>query len=134
MIPARDILAQVYGQNRSSAEDDPPLLRAYWAVAAGPALARVTRPVCFIERRLIVEADSAAWRAEVEPLLGTLRRRLNEAVGRELVRKIQMRTRPSKRPPQRAATSAPGEADGVVDPVRRRLYLSSRRSAEGASR
>ncbi|MEO0649248.1 MAG: DUF721 domain-containing protein [Planctomycetota bacterium] len=60
-----------------------------WAEAAGPALAEVAKPVRFRAGELAVDVASASHHHELVAFTGEpLRRRLNELLGEDLVRRI----------------------------------------------
>lgn len=117
-----------------SAED---LLRAAWPHAVGARIARYARPVSVrnLEKgpRLIVEVEDAVWRSQLETMRGQILGRLREVAGPDSIDTIEFRLGVPRRLPQRAeqARSVPDEADGIVDPIMRRLYRVSRKRAVG---
>ena len=113
-----------------SAED---LVRAAWPQAVGARIARHTRPVALEERRLVVEVEDAIWKSQLETMRGQILERLKDVAGSENVRGIEFRQGVPRRLPQRAETArtARDEADGIENPILRRLYKASRKKASG---
>lgn len=113
-----------------SAED---LVRAAWPQAVGPRIASHTRPVAFHESRLVVEVQDLVWQSQLRTMSGQILGRLTEIAGAGKVRGIEFRLGVPRRMPQRAgqARATPDEADGIEDPVLRRLYKASRRRSAG---
>ena len=62
-----------------------------WAALAGPEINAVTRRVWLESNVLVVQLTSAAWRNELHMNRSQWRRRLNEALGSELVKDIRFR-------------------------------------------
>jgi predicted nucleic acid-binding Zn ribbon protein len=121
------------GGDSVSAED---LARAAWPQAVGPRIARHTRAVALREtagqgQRLIVEVEDAVWKSQLEAMSAQILPRLREIAGRENVRSVEFRLGLPRRLPQRAASARPAadEADGIADPVLRRLYKASRKKS-----
>lgn len=73
--------------------DDPELrwslLVQAWNRAAGEALARHARPESFAEGVLSVHVEEPAWRHSVEEMEPELLARLQDAMGRRLVRGLR---------------------------------------------
>jgi predicted nucleic acid-binding Zn ribbon protein len=117
-----------------SSED---LVRAAWPHAVGARIAAHARAVELREPaegpRLVVEVEDAVWRSQLETMTGQILARVQEIAGRESVRSIEFRLGVPRRMPQRAeqARSVPDEADGIQDPLMRRLYKASRKRAVG---
>jgi predicted nucleic acid-binding Zn ribbon protein len=113
-----------------SAED---LVRAAWPQAVGPRIARHTRPVKLQESRLVVEVEDAIWKSQLETMSGQILARLKDVAGPGNVRSLEFRLGVPRRLPQRAETvrTARDEADGIENPILRRLYKASRKKASG---
>ncbi len=62
-----------------------------WAEVVGTPAARVSTLRHFAAGELIVEVSVPAWRLELQLRCEELRRRLNERLGHELVRKLVIR-------------------------------------------
>jgi predicted nucleic acid-binding Zn ribbon protein len=113
-----------------SAED---LVRAAWPQAVGARVAAHTRPVAFHESRLVVEVEDLVWQSQLQTMSGQILGRLTEIAGAGKVRCIEFRLGVPRRMPQRAgqARATRDEADGIEDPVLRRLYKVSRKRSAG---
>ena len=62
---------------------------ADWSDTVGPQIAKRTRAVSFRDGALVVEVDGSAWMHELGFLARDLRDKLNERLGRPLVRDIK---------------------------------------------
>jgi predicted nucleic acid-binding Zn ribbon protein len=62
-----------------------------WAEIVGPELAAHTTPQSLTAGELIVTADSTAWATQVRLLAGQLVRRLNQELGDNAVRRVNVR-------------------------------------------
>lgn len=106
---------------------------AAWARAVGAKLAKHTRPAKLVRGRLVVEVEDETWKRNLFSLARHIMGNLERAIGPGIVTDIEFRVLPRRREPQRAQTlelSPPpvqaDEADGIEDPVLRRLYRTSR--------
>ena len=61
---------------------------ARWAVVVGDQVAEHTTPESLREGELVVQADSTVWATEMKRLAATVLRRLDEELGRDVVRKV----------------------------------------------
>jgi predicted nucleic acid-binding Zn ribbon protein len=61
-----------------------------WSAIVGREVAEHCRPESFAEGRLVVRTDSTAWATQLTLLSGTLVKRLNEELGDETVRVIDV--------------------------------------------
>ncbi len=113
------------------------LVRAAWPHAVGSRIAAHARAVSIRELengpQLVVEVEDAVWRNQLETMTGQILSRLREIAGRESVRSIEFRLGVPRRLPKRAEQprSVPDEADGIENPILRRLYKASRKRAVG---
>ena len=123
MQRARDILLGLAADHPDREEWTEELTLACWEDAVGELLARGSRPVTLAGRLLIVEVDSPQWVAELESLSGSIRRRLNKALGRDAVGRLVYRLRRTAKPMGRASSSV-GEPG---DPMRRKVYRDAER-------
>ena len=120
---ARDILLGLAAERPDREEWTGELALACWNDAVGELLARVTRPAAVAGRLLIVEVDSPEWVPELEAVSGSIRRRLNQSLGRDVVGRVVYRlARSVSKPPARAATS---EAE-PADPMRRKVFRDAK--------
>lgn len=122
---ARDILFGLAADRPDSDAWTPELTLACWDEAVGDLLSRVARPATLAGRLLIVEVDSPQWVPELEAISGSIRRRLNKAMGRDVVGRMVYRLRRTAAKPPGRAASSDGEP---ADPMRRRVYLAAKRS------
>lgn len=61
---------------------------ARWAVVVGDQVAEHTTPESLRDGELVVQADSTAWATQMKLLAATVLRRLDEELGRDVVRKV----------------------------------------------
>jgi len=116
------------------------LTRAAWPAAVGKRLASRTKAVTLDGNRLIVEVEDDLWRRNLAALHGQLLRNFAELLDGSAPKQIEFRIGIPRRPPQREETlgaftltspvsRAADDADGISDPVLRRIYINSRRKA-----
>jgi predicted nucleic acid-binding Zn ribbon protein len=63
---------------------------ARWSAIVGRDIAEHSKPESFADGRLVVRADSTAWATQLTLLAGSLIRRLNDELGDETVRVIDI--------------------------------------------
>lgn len=113
---------------------------AAWPAAVGKRLASRTRAVTLQGDRLIVEVEDELWRRNLTALHTQLLNNFGELLEGAAPARIEFRIGIPRRPPQReeslgAFTLTPpvvraaDDADGIADPVLRRIYINSRRKA-----
>lgn len=113
---------------------------AAWPAAVGKRLASRTRAVTLKGDRLIVEVEDDLWRRNLEVLHAQILRNFADLLEGAAPAHIEFRIGIPRRPPRREET--PGafaltspvarvkdDADGIADPVLRRIYINSRRKA-----
>ncbi len=109
------------------------LAAAVWADAVGKKIAAHTRVMRMVRTRLIVEVEDRIWQRQLLSLSPFIVANLAKSLGSGLVEDVEFRTMPRRREPQRATRPVPvaalDEADGIADPVLRRLYRISRMKA-----
>ncbi len=132
MERAASLLARLKSKNLPVEE----LARAAWPTAAGKKLASRTRATHMVRETLIIEVEDAVWRQQLHALRFQILRNLGRVLGPDVVRDVEFRIGVPRRPPQRetlvspdAAAGKRDEADGIDDPVLRRIYKQSRRAA-----
>jgi predicted nucleic acid-binding Zn ribbon protein len=116
---------------------DEDFARAVWPTAVGKAIAKHTLRVKLVRSTLIVEVEDAIWQKQLYCLSMQIVDRLRKVTGANLVEDIEFRVGARKREPQRAtsreslplAGSLADEADGIQDPVLKKVYLLSRKKA-----
>lgn len=107
------------------------LVLSAWPKAAGKQISAHARPAKLVRTRLVVEVEDRVWQQQLRTLQGFMLRNLERAIGPGIVEELEFRVVPRRREPQRAvAATGAGtlfdEADGIADPVLRRLYRSAR--------
>lgn len=113
---------------------------AAWPAVVGKRLAGRTRAVLLKGGRLVVEVEDDLWRRNLTALHGQIIRNFAELLESAAPSQIEFRIGIARRPPARAETPVPfalsapvveggDDADGIVDPVLRRIYINSRRKA-----
>ena len=113
------------------------LLHAAWQSSVGKVIVEHTRVEAFVGGLLIIAVDDELWRTQLSTLSQQIKTRLVGVVGEGLVRSIEFRVVPRRRPPARAvgavaSTANPAiedEADKIEDPILSRIYRASRKKA-----
>ena len=102
--------------------------RAAWPRAVGKRIAAHARAVGFREGCLVVEVEDPVWLQHLRALSGQLLGCMRRVAGSGVVTRIDFRAGVPRREPQRSGQvrAAPDEADGIRDPILRRLYKASR--------
>ena len=107
------------------------LVCAAWSATVGKRIARHARAERLVRTKLIVGVDDAVWQRQLFTMSRIILGKLAESVGAGLVDDVEFRIAPERRGPQRAERSRPAspedEADGIEDPVLRRIYITSRK-------
>lgn len=107
--------------------DPEALARAAWAPAVGKRIATRTRAVGYSDGRLDIEVVDPVWLPQLRTMYAQILPRVQEIAGPEVVRAIRFRQGAPRMEPQRASVARPSdEAEGIEDPVLRRLYRRSR--------
>lgn len=104
---------------------------AAWPGAVGKKIAARTSAVSLVRTRLVVEVEDAIWQRQLFTLREQILRRLEQISGRRIVHELEFRVAIPKRQPERALDSgiSTDEADGIRNPVLRRIYIASRKKA-----
>lgn len=116
------------------------LARAVWNSAVGKRLAGLTRPIDLIRGRLVVEVEDDIWQRQLFTLRDQILAKIEEVAGPGLVTGLEFRVGVPRRMPAREQTPIRGgmwstsaasedEADGIEDPILRRIYMESRKRA-----
>ncbi len=102
---------------------------AAWAGAVGKKIAAHARAAKLVRTHLIVEVEDAIWQRQLFVLRDQIRRKIEESVGGGVVEDIEFRVIPVRLGPHRAqhAAASADEANGIADPVLRKLYKASRK-------
>lgn len=118
-------------------------LRA-WVPAVGRRIALHTRAVRLVRDSLVVECEDLIWQKQLFSLRSHIIRNLAGILGEGIVVSLDFRPMTPRRAPQVAHGLFAGselhqvpvgldDADGIQDPVFRRLYLNSRRKSAKAA-
>jgi len=110
------------------------LARAAWPAAVGKRLALRTRAASLVRGSLIVEVEDSVWQKQLFHLRIPILEKLCSVVGAGVIRDVEFRIVPPRRPPQPAQRlnelkPALDEADSIEDPGMRMIYKQSRRKA-----
>ena|SRR5258708_3205598 len=105
---------------------------AAWANSVGKRIAAKARAVRLVRTHLIVEVEDHIWQRQLFALRHQILRKLEQNLGVGLIEEIEFKVVPARRGPERALslTAAAGgadEADGISDPVLRKIYKASRK-------
>jgi hypothetical protein len=121
-------LSKLIHSDKISTEE---LARAAWPVAVGKRLAAHAVAVGLVRDHLIVEVEDAIWQKQLFHLRHQILKRLRETIGDELIADVEFRIAGQRRPPQVATkvSSSTDDANGIEDPIMRRLYRQSREKA-----
>ena len=115
------------------ADDD--LARAIWPAAVGKAIAAHTVRLKLVRATLVVEVEDAIWQRQLFPLTSQILDRICKVTGSCMVRDVEFRIAIPRRLPARAeareiaAPAIPDEAEGIQDPVLKKVYRLSRKKA-----
>jgi predicted nucleic acid-binding Zn ribbon protein len=124
--------ARLIRKNKYSSENfsDCDFLRAIWPVAVGKAIASHTSRLRLIRDKLIVEVEDALWQRQLFPLTSQILDRIRKVSGRELVRDLEFLVAVPRRQVM-SATTCHGldEAEGISDPVLKKVYQLARKKA-----
>jgi len=106
-----------------------------WPVAVGKTIAAHSRALRMVRQTLIVEVEDAIWQRQLFSLREQILARLSQTLGAGMVEDVEFRIglrRPMPHREERGANPQAqlwDEADGIRDPVMRKLYIRSRRKA-----
>lgn len=108
---------------------------AAWPEAVGKKVARHTRAVKLVRKRLVIEVEDTVWQHQLFTLSPLILRALAKILGTGLVEETYFKVAPRRREPQRAMHAAAGlfadEAESIEDPVMRGIYRAARKRATG---
>jgi predicted nucleic acid-binding Zn ribbon protein len=106
---------------------------ALWRGVVGKRIARHARAERLVRTRLIVGVDDAVWQRQLFTMRSLILSKLQAECGAAMINEVEFRVSPPRREPQRATRSMPAqghlfdEADKIIDPVLRRLYVVKRK-------
>ncbi|HEX4749216.1 MAG TPA: DUF721 domain-containing protein [Bryobacteraceae bacterium] len=111
---------------------DEDIARAVWPTAVGKAIASHTSRVKLVRNNLVVEVEDAIWQRQLYGLSRQIVDRIQKLTGSDVVQDVEFRISIPRREPQRAEQrdlETRDEADGIKDPVMRRIYKRSKKQA-----
>lgn len=120
-------------RNFSDPQQTEQLARAAWSAAVGKRLADKPFRLRLFGNKLVVEVEDAVWQKQLTTLGGMILARMNEVLGRELVKELEFRVGAPRVPVKREEAPVTGvrdESDAIADPVLRHLYLTARRKKQ----
>ncbi len=124
-------IENLLGGMESSSRIRENLAMAYWDKIVGPQAAAATEPDCVREGVLFVRTKSSVWSHELTFLKAAVITRLNQRIGKQVIRDIIFRAQGVKKQPPTVPPPRPTEEDlaAVVLTVedRRRLESEVRR-------
>ena len=97
-------------------------VRSAWKAAAGKKVEAHTRAVALVRGALIVEVEDPVWQKQLNTLRHFLIGNLSKTLGEGIVKEIDFRPMPRRRP-----AGVASHATGIEDPVMHILYERSRR-------
>ncbi len=128
MERAARLLAQLKPARRVLRDRD--LVEAAWTAAVGKRLAVRARIIRMSDGQLTVAVEDILWQRNLQALAAQILANLRDLVGTEAPRFIEFVIGAPRRLPQRETRVEPAaadEADSIVDPVMRRIYVNSRK-------
>lgn len=126
--------ARVIGKLRSGLTEEE-LAIGGWPLAVGKRLARRTSAVALVRDRLVIEVEDAVWQRQLFTMRNQILGQIESAIGRKLVLELEFRIAVPRREPARAEVSRADsgrdadEANGIVDPLFRTIYVAARKKA-----
>ena len=105
-----------------------------WPAAVGKRLSSHTRAASLVRTRLVVDVEDAVWQKQLFCLSKQILRNLERGLGPGLIDELEFRIMPRRIEPRRATKAMPlfDDANGIEDPVLRRIYKYKRAMAAGA--
>lgn len=91
LTPLSDVLRSIFNDPALPFNPDDHRIWQIWDDVVGPAIARNARPSWIRDGRLRVRVSGPIWIQELEYAAETIRDRLNEALGRRAVTRIDFR-------------------------------------------
>jgi len=91
LTPIRDVLQAIFHDPSMPFNPEDARIFDLWDGVVGPAISRNARPSWIREGRLRVRVSGPIWLQELEFAGETIRERLNQALGRPAVKKIEFR-------------------------------------------
>ncbi len=138
--PFMERAARLIRESKGSCEllGDDAWARAIWPAAVGKQIAAHTGRLRMVRSTLVVEVEDAVWQRQLYPLTTQIVARIRKVSGSKLVEDIEFRVGVPRREAARSQVrdtlekTAPlfqDEADGISDPVLKKVYRLSRKKA-----
>jgi predicted nucleic acid-binding Zn ribbon protein len=91
--PARigDLLGNFLKEKMPTSLDEESKIFSHWSAAVGSEIAKQANPLSFKNGILFVETKHSAWITELNTRRHTIQRKLNAAIGKDLIREIHFR-------------------------------------------
>ncbi len=112
------------------------IVRGIWPSAVGKAIARHTVRLKVVRTTLVVEVEDAIWQKQLFPLSGQIVHRVQKLLGNSGIEHVEFRIAVLKRQMRKEEqqpvlkTGVPrDEADGILDPMLKKVYRNSRKRA-----
>jgi hypothetical protein len=107
------------------------LARAAWIAAVGKRLAQRATATTLVRDRLVVEVEDAIWQKQLFHLRHQILEKLKQVIGEDLIRDLEFRIAPPRRPLQPATrlNQSADEAEQIEDSVLRYVYKQARKKA-----
>jgi len=126
--------ARLFKNNKYSRQiiGDEDIVRGLWPAAVGKAIARHTGKMTVVRNTLVVEVEDAIWQKQLFCLSRQIVDRVQKLMGSTSIAEIEFRIGVPRRQPQRAEsihTFSLDGADGIQDPVLKKVYRLSRKRA-----
>lgn len=115
--------------------DDSQAIEAVWLAAVGRSIARHVNRLRLVRSTLIVEVEDVIWQRQLRAMGSQILDRIKLFLPDIAITDLEFRIGAPRRQPQRAggafADTIPttDEADGIQDPVLKKVYQISRRKA-----
>ncbi len=112
--------------------------RALWPAAVGKAIAAHTSRIKLVRNTLVVEVEDAVWQGQLFTLSSQIIERIRKVTGTDLVHDLEFRIAVPRRGLAREVARGgqaqhclhdADEADGIRDPVLKKVYRLSRTKA-----
>jgi predicted nucleic acid-binding Zn ribbon protein len=104
------------------------IARAAWPLAVGKVIREHSSVLMLVGTRLVIGVEDGIWQKQLYALRSQILMRIDKVAGPGIAETLEFRVVPPRRQPQREERSArpADEADGIQDPVLRRIYRVAR--------
>lgn len=91
LVPLRDIIASLFSDSKLPFNPDDARIWKEWEGAVGTAIAKNAQPLWIKNRKLRVKVSNPIWLQELGFVEETIKKKLNERLGRQAVERIEFR-------------------------------------------